>query len=96
MAAGSAERLLSCIPASNSHIEQRPYHRDCKCALHHLKDRSKACPCSSSMISFLVRRSWRRHGISSAASFAHSTPLQAARGFSRGRTEEEDGFHVKQ
>ncbi|RZS13505.1 hypothetical protein BHM03_00045103 [Ensete ventricosum] len=92
MAAGSADRLLGCIPASNSHIEQRPYHRDCKCALHHLKDHSKACPrSSSSMISFLVRRSWRcRYGIKSAASFAQSTPLQAARGFCRRRTEEED------
>ncbi|URE03140.1 hypothetical protein MUK42_20887 [Musa troglodytarum] len=96
MAAGSADRFLGCIPAWNSQIEQRPYHRDCKCALHHLKDRSKACPRSSSMISFLVRPSWRRHGISSAATFAHSTPLQAASGFCRRRMEEEDGFHVKQ
>ncbi|WOL13912.1 hypothetical protein Cni_G22692 [Canna indica] len=58
MATG-AEGLLrcvfeGCIPASSFSIEQRPYHRDCKCALHRLKGCAKACPRRS--IAYPVRR----------------------------------------
>ncbi|KAL3586476.1 hypothetical protein D5086_013343 [Populus alba] len=50
MATGAAEMILKCIfsgsiSLNDMEIKRRPYHRNCKCALHRLKDIcSDACP----------------------------------------------------
>lgn len=54
----------SCLSGCDCEIERRPYHRNCKCALH--KPRSRTClrgaagsgSSSSGKVAFPIRRSW--------------------------------------
>ncbi|KAG6471939.1 hypothetical protein ZIOFF_069392 [Zingiber officinale] len=72
MAAGANSLLRcifeGCIQARCSDIDQRPYHRNCKCALHR---RRFANPGPRPNISYPTRRPRRlRHGLSLAADSA--------------------------
>ncbi|KAI4380494.1 hypothetical protein MLD38_006678 [Melastoma candidum] len=59
----SAEGFLrcvyeGCISGCDSCVERRPYHKNCRCALHKPK---KGCPHGlprSNNVSYPVRRSW--------------------------------------
>ncbi|KAF5193161.1 hypothetical protein FRX31_017253 [Thalictrum thalictroides] len=56
-----------CIPSNDTEIERRPYHRNCKCALH--KESGK---CSKSLhqdhkISYPIRRAWSESCLALAA-----------------------------
>ncbi|XP_051131221.1 uncharacterized protein LOC127251533 [Andrographis paniculata] len=50
--------LEGCISAGDMGIERRPYHKNCKCALH--KDRRSRCAHSAAhkSISYPMRRTW--------------------------------------
>jgi len=73
MATGAAEMILKCIfsgsiSLNDMEIRRRPYHRNCKCALHRLKDIcSDACPKQRS-ISFPKKQVRSDHPLSIATS----------------------------
>ncbi|KAK8545171.1 hypothetical protein V6N13_066468 [Hibiscus sabdariffa] len=83
MAAGAADGLFrslyeGCISGSNTGIEHRPYHRNCRCALH---DKSQGnCPHpfpKSKSLSYPIRRAWSEGNLAMAAvstSSCHSSP----------------------
>ncbi|KAG6527946.1 uncharacterized protein LOC122043710 [Zingiber officinale] len=72
MAAGAAVGFLrrifeGCISASFSGIDRRPYHRDCKCALHCRRPRQRCSPPSA--VSYPVHhRRCHGHGLRLATS----------------------------
>ncbi|KAF9680693.1 hypothetical protein SADUNF_Sadunf06G0148100 [Salix dunnii] len=82
MASGAAEMILKCIfsgsiSLSDMEIRRRPYHRNCKCALHNLKDIcSDACPQQRS-ISFPKKQVRSDHSLSIAASRLSSPSSRA-------------------
>ncbi|KAF5742051.1 putative BEL1-like homeodomain protein 8 [Tripterygium wilfordii] len=73
MATGAAQMLLQCvfdgsISMYDMEIDQRPYHRNCTCALHNLKGVcSNACS-QSRKISFPKKEPWRNCSVSVTAS----------------------------
>ncbi|GMI84245.1 hypothetical protein HRI_002093800 [Hibiscus trionum] len=82
MAAGAADGLFrslyeGCISGSNIGIEHRPYHRNCRCALH---DKSQGnCPHpfpKSKSVSYPIRRAWSEGNLAMAAGApsCHSSP----------------------
>ncbi|OMO80457.1 hypothetical protein COLO4_24089 [Corchorus olitorius] len=81
MAAGAADGLFrsiyeGCISGTNIGIERRPYHRNCRCALH---DKSKGnCPHAfpkNKKVSYPLRRAWSEGCLAmAAASSCHSSP----------------------
>ncbi|KAK8515532.1 hypothetical protein V6N13_139491 [Hibiscus sabdariffa] len=82
MATGAADGLFrslyeGCISGSNIGIEHRPYHRNCRCALH---DKSQGnCPHpfpKSKSVSYPIRRAWSEGSLAMAvaASSCHSSP----------------------
>ncbi|KAF9610171.1 hypothetical protein IFM89_005270 [Coptis chinensis] len=57
-----------CIPAYDGVKERRPYHRNCKCALHKAKDgKSNKCTHQNNNISYPVKTSWKECRLSSGA-----------------------------
>ncbi|XVF88225.1 hypothetical protein PTKIN_Ptkin19aG0033000 [Pterospermum kingtungense] len=67
-----------CISGSDIGIERRPYHRNCRCALH---DRSRGnCPHAfpkTKNVSYPMRRAWSEGCLAMAAAAAascHSSP----------------------
>ncbi|KAK8597900.1 hypothetical protein V6N13_095294 [Hibiscus sabdariffa] len=59
-----------CICGSDLDVERRPYHRNCRCALHD-KSLHGNCSCffpKSKKVSYPVRRSWNE------GCLAHSSP----------------------
>ncbi|GMJ07248.1 hypothetical protein HRI_004394000 [Hibiscus trionum] len=84
MATGAADGFLrsliyeGCISGCDLGIERRPYHRNCRCALH---DKSFPGNCShvfpkSKKVSYPIRRSWSEGSLAMAAVAAsvHSSP----------------------
>ncbi|KAG1364359.1 hypothetical protein COCNU_11G011860 [Cocos nucifera] len=65
--------LEGCIPAFDSEIRQRPYHRNCSCALHGSRFRSCHLHCKAK-ISYPIQHSLERlHLTISASSFPNSS-----------------------
>ncbi|GMJ15636.1 hypothetical protein HRI_005232800 [Hibiscus trionum] len=107
MAAGAADGLFrslyeGCISGSNIGVEQRPYHRNCRCALHDksLRNCPHAFPKSKS-VSYPIRRGWSEGclamSMASTTSSCHSSPsMSVAWGGKRRlgpcKEEEEDGL----
>ncbi|OAY31777.1 uncharacterized protein LOC110600516 [Manihot esculenta] len=64
MASGAAEGFFrylydGCLSGADTGIERRPYHRNCRCALHNKSKES--CPHGmpkSKNVSYPIRRSW--------------------------------------
>ncbi|XVF34483.1 hypothetical protein REPUB_Repub18cG0062600 [Reevesia pubescens] len=80
MAAGAADGLFrsiyeGCISGCDIGIERRPYHRNCRCALH---DKSRGnCPHASPKsknVSYPIRRAWSEGCLAMAAASCHSSP----------------------
>ncbi|KAK8602037.1 hypothetical protein V6N13_058302 [Hibiscus sabdariffa] len=83
MATGAADGFLrsllyeGCISSCDLGVEQRPYHRNCSCALH---DKSSPGNCShafpkSKKVSYPIRRSWSEGCLAmAAAASGHSSP----------------------
>ncbi|MBA0875012.1 hypothetical protein Goshw_025092, partial [Gossypium schwendimanii] len=83
MAAGAADGIFwslyeGCISGNEIGIERRPYHKNCRCALH---DKSRGnCPRSiakSNNVSYPMRRAWSEGCLmiaAAASSSCHSSP----------------------
>ncbi|TYI48380.1 hypothetical protein E1A91_D13G244300v1 [Gossypium mustelinum] len=83
MAAGAADGIFwslyeGCISGNEIGIERRPYHKNCRCALH---DKSRGnCPLSiakSNNVSYPMRRAWSEGCLmmtAAASSSCHSSP----------------------
>ncbi|XWS70802.1 hypothetical protein CRYUN_Cryun03dG0080300 [Craigia yunnanensis] len=80
MATGAADGLFrslyeGCISDCDIGIERRPYHRNCRCALH---DKSHGnCPHAfhkSKNVSYPLRRAWSEGCLAMAAASCHSSP----------------------
>ncbi|PSS36135.1 Mucin-5AC like [Actinidia chinensis var. chinensis] len=85
MATGAAgDRLFrgcvfdGCLSGSDTEIKQRPYHRNCSCALH----RSRGlCPHASprcAHVSYPIRRTWSEGSLALlASSDVHDSPCSS-------------------
>ncbi|XP_022755255.1 uncharacterized protein LOC111303339 [Durio zibethinus] len=89
MATGAADGLFrslyeGCISGYDIGIDNRPYHQNCRCALH---DKSRGnCPHASPKsenVSYPIRRAWSEGCLTMAAASCHSSPssLPALAGF---------------
>lgn len=94
MATGAAEGLLwgvyeGCISGCDMGIERRPYHRNCKCALHKSKGNtgSRAPAKGSQSLSYRIRRSWSEGSLVLAASRGCSPSSSPVVAMEVGRTQ---------
>ncbi|TYJ29186.1 hypothetical protein E1A91_A06G053500v1 [Gossypium mustelinum] len=82
MATGAADGIFrsllyeGCISDCDINIERRPYHRNCRCALH---DKSLGRNCSRSFpksknVSYPMRRSWSEGCLAMVAASGYSSP----------------------
>ncbi|GMI97618.1 hypothetical protein HRI_003431100 [Hibiscus trionum] len=70
---------VGCICGSDHGVERRPYHRNCRCALHD-KSLHRNCSCrfsTSKKVSYPIRRSW------SEGCLAHSSPSPSSTGIGK-------------
>ncbi|KAJ9163010.1 hypothetical protein P3X46_022732 [Hevea brasiliensis] len=81
MATGAADGFFryvydGCLSGGDTGIERRPYHRNCRCALHN--NSKDSCPHGMSKcknVSYPVRRSWSEGCLAlAAAASCHSSP----------------------
>ncbi|OIW19510.1 hypothetical protein TanjilG_06965 [Lupinus angustifolius] len=71
-----------CISNYDNHVERRPYHRNCGCALHNKSPNNcthKFPKCNN--VSYSMRRAWSEGNLVLAtSSSSHSSPSHAERG----------------
>uniref|UniRef100_A0A2N9FW29 Uncharacterized protein n=1 Tax=Fagus sylvatica TaxID=28930 RepID=A0A2N9FW29_FAGSY len=77
MATGAVNMMLLCvfegsISMHDMEIKRRPYHRNCSCALHNLKDGSSASCSHQRNISLPKKQSWAKCSLSITASKSSS------------------------
>ncbi|GMJ07250.1 hypothetical protein HRI_004394200 [Hibiscus trionum] len=82
MATGAAEMMFRCvfngsISMQDGFIERRPYHRNCKCALHKLKGGcSSTCSSRTTKLPFPKKQAWGNCCLSlSASKLSSQSPL---------------------
>uniref|UniRef100_A0A2P2Q7D8 Uncharacterized protein n=1 Tax=Rhizophora mucronata TaxID=61149 RepID=A0A2P2Q7D8_RHIMU len=78
MAAGAADRLFryvyeGCLSGGDMGIERRPYHRNCGCALHKIKENCPHTVATCKNVSYRMKKSWSEGCLALAAS-CHSSP----------------------
>jgi hypothetical protein len=98
MATGAVDMMLRCVfqgslSMHDMEIERRPYHRNCSCALHKLKDVSSINACSSHQrnVSFPKKHSWT-DCCSLSISASKSSSQRSLLGDLSSRNREDDKF----
>jgi hypothetical protein len=84
MATGSADGFFrhvydGCLSSGDMGIDRRPYHRNCRCALHKSKDNCPHALPRCKNVSYPIKRSWSDGSLAlmianSSSSSCHSSP----------------------